>query len=150
VTSRAKWGRLPTCGRLAICLALALICSAFQNQSSRTVWDGVYTPEQAKRGATLYANNCASCHGLALTGGESAPPLTGGEFLSNWSGLTLGDLFDRIRVSMPADRPGTLSREQTVGILAHLLNVGEFPAGTAELSTQTEILKQIRIEAVKK
>jgi S-disulfanyl-L-cysteine oxidoreductase SoxD len=114
------------------------------------VWDGVYTAEQARRGAVLYANNCASCHGLALTGGESAPPLTGGEFMSNWSGLTLGDLFDRIRVSMPADQPGTLSREQTAGILAHLLNVGEFPAGTAELSTRTEILKQIRIEAVKR
>jgi S-disulfanyl-L-cysteine oxidoreductase SoxD len=144
------WGRLPTCGRLAIGLALVTICGAFQDQSSRTVWDGVYTADQAKRGAALYADNCASCHGLALTGGESAPPLTGGEFLSNWSGLTLGDLFDRIRVSMPADRPGTLTREQTAVILAHLLNVGEFPTGTAELSTRTEILKQIRIEAVKK
>jgi S-disulfanyl-L-cysteine oxidoreductase SoxD len=130
----------------AVLTALAALV-AFQE---RTVWDGVYTAEQAKRGAALYADNCASCHGLALTGGESAPPLTGGEFMSNWSGLTLGDLFDRIRVSMPADRPGTLSREQTTGILAHILNVGEFPAGTAELSTQAEILKQIRIEAVKK
>ena len=144
------WGRLITCGRLLIGLALVAICPAFQDQTSRTVWDSVYTADQAKRGATFYANNCASCHGLALTGGESAPPLTGGEFLSNWSGLTLGDLFDRIRVSMPADRPGTLTREQTAIILAHLLNVGEFPAGTAELSTRTEILKQIRIEAVKK
>jgi mono/diheme cytochrome c family protein len=133
--------------RLAMLGLAALCASGFQDH---TVWDGVYTADQAKRGATLYADNCASCHGLALTGGESAPPLTGGEFLSNWSGLTLGDLFDRIRVSMPADRPGTLTREQTAVILAHLLNVSEFPAGAAELSTRTEILKQIRIEAVKK
>jgi S-disulfanyl-L-cysteine oxidoreductase SoxD len=127
-----------------------MLSFAFQDQPSHTVWDGVYTVEQAKHGANLYADNCASCHGLALTGGESAPPLTGGEFLSNWSGLTLGDLFDRIRTSMPADRPGTLTREQTAGILAHILNVGQFPSGTAELSTRTETLKQIRIEAVKK
>jgi len=133
--------------RLVLAGLVALGASAFQE---RTVWDGVYTAEQAKRGAAFYANTCASCHGLALTGGESAPPLTGGEFLSNWSGLTLGDLFDRIRVSMPADRPGTLTREQTANVIAHILNVGEFPAGAAELSTQTEILKQIRIEAVKK
>lgn len=132
----------------AVVLALAILV-AFQAQKTSTVWDGVYTAEQAKRGAELYANNCASCHGLALTGGESAPPLTGGEFLSNWSGLTLGDLFERIRVSMPADRPGTLSREQNSNILAHILNVGQFPTGTAELSTRTENLKQIRIEAVK-
>jgi len=130
-------------------LLVVIVCSAFQDQKTSTVWNGVYTAEQAKRGAELYANNCASCHGLALSGGESAPALTGGEFLSNWSGLTLGDLFDRIRTSMPADRPGTLTREQTAGILAHILNVGQFPAGTAELSTRTEILKQIRIEAVK-
>jgi S-disulfanyl-L-cysteine oxidoreductase SoxD len=123
---------------------------AFQEQKTTTVWDGVYTAEQAKRGAQFYANNCASCHGLELNGGESAPPLTGGEFLSNWSGLTLGDLFDRIRVSMPADRPGTLTREQTTNLVAHILNVGQFPAGSAELSTRTENLKQIRIEAVKK
>src|SRR5580692_7676161 len=134
--------------RLLACVAaLSGIIAA---QSERSVWDGVYTPEQSKRGETLYANNCASCHGSALGGGESAPPLSGGEFFANWSGLTLGDLFDRIRVSMPADRPGTLTREQTANIIAHLLNVGEFPSGTAELSTRTEILKQIRIEAVKK
>jgi S-disulfanyl-L-cysteine oxidoreductase SoxD len=131
-------------------LLLSLGALAFQEAASRTVWDGVYTAEQAKKGEALYATNCASCHGLGLTGGESAPPLTGGEFLSNWSGLTLGDLFERIRTSMPADRPGKLTREQNANILAHLLRVGDFPAGTAELSTQTEALKQIRIEAVKK
>lgn len=116
---------------------------AFQQNTG----DGVYTADQAKRGAELYANQCASCHGLALTGGESAPPLTGGDFMSNWNQLTLGDLFERIRTTMPADRPGTLTRAQTAGILAHILNAGEFPAGNAELSTQTEALKQIRIDA---
>ena len=48
-------------------LALAVLF-AFQEQQSTTVWDGVYTAEQAKRGAALYADNCASCHGLALGG----------------------------------------------------------------------------------
>jgi mono/diheme cytochrome c family protein len=127
-------------------LALAAVL-ALQQQ---TVWDGVYTAEQARRGAELYANQCASCHGLALTGGESAPALTGGDFMSNWSGLTAADLFDRIRTTMPADRAGTLTRAQTASVLAHILNVGEFPAGKTELPTQSEFLKQIRIEAVKK
>jgi S-disulfanyl-L-cysteine oxidoreductase SoxD len=130
-------------------MASGAMCFAFQDQPSQTVWDGVYTAEQAKKGAELYANNCASCHGLALTGGESAPPLTGGEFLSNWNGLTLGDLFERMRTSMPADRPGKLTREQNANILAHVLHVGDFPAGSMELSTRTEFLKQIRIEAIK-
>jgi quinoprotein glucose dehydrogenase len=114
--------------------------------TSRSVWDGVYTSEQAARGAALYATHCAACHGTALTGGESAPPLAGGEFFSNWNGLTVGDLFERIRVSMPADRPGKLSREQDADILAYMLSMNQFPAGKSELERQTDALKQIRIE----
>lgn len=118
-------------------------------QTSRSVWDGVYTSEQASRGAALYAQDCESCHGTALTGGESAPPLTGGEFFSNWNGLTVGDLFDRIRISMPADRPGRLTRDQDADILAFMLSVSQFPAGKTELARQTEVLKQIRFESAR-
>jgi len=28
----------------------------------RSVWDGVYTAEQAKRGQPLYVKSCGSCH----------------------------------------------------------------------------------------
>jgi mono/diheme cytochrome c family protein len=134
--------------RLLAGLALVGVLSA-QSSPERSVWDGVYTAEQAKRGETLYANNCASCHGSALGGGESAPPLAGGEFSANWNGLTVGDLFDRIRVSMPADRPGRLSREQNAEILAFMLAVNQFPVGKTELEHQSEVLKQIRFEAAK-
>jgi cytochrome c len=125
--------------------AAACVCA----QTSRSVWDGVYTTEQSKRGATLYANACASCHGSALNGGESAPPLTGSEFFSNWNGLTVGDLFERIRVSMPADNPGKLTREQDADILAFMLSMNQFPEGKTELEHRTEVLKQIRFEADK-
>jgi S-disulfanyl-L-cysteine oxidoreductase SoxD len=128
---------------------LVVVVSLTAQSSERSVWDGVYTAEQAKRGEALYANNCASCHGSALGGGESAPPLAGGEFFANWNGLTLGDLFDRIRVSMPADRPGKLNREQNADVLAFMLNVNQFPSGKTELEHQSEALKQIRFEAEK-
>ena len=131
-------------------LVMAAIAGIICAQSpERSVWDGVYTAEQAKRGEALYASNCASCHGSALGGGESAPPLSGGEFFSNWNGLTLGDLFDRIRVSMPADRPGKLSREQNADVLAFMLSVNQFPSGKTELEHQSEVLKQIRFESEK-
>jgi mono/diheme cytochrome c family protein len=132
--------------RFLLLTAAAVTCA---QTPQRSVWDGVYSAEQSKRGEALYANNCASCHGSALGGGESAPPLTGGEFFANWNGLTLGDLFDRIRVSMPADRPGKLSREQNADILAFMLSVSQFPAGKTELAHQTEVLKQIRFDATK-
>lgn len=116
---------------------------------SRSVWDGVYTDEQAKRGEVVYRKECASCHGASLTGGESAPPLTGGAFLSNWNGLTLGDLFDRIRKSMPQNTPGKLTKQQNADVLAFALSANKFPAGKTELSRQTELLKEIRFDAMK-
>jgi len=118
-------------------------------ETTRSVWEGVYTDDQAKRGETLYARECASCHGDLLTGGEQAPPLAGGEFLANWNGLTAGDLFERIRKTMPMNKPGKLSREVNADILAYMLAVNKFPAGNTELSHNAEMLKQIRIEATK-
>jgi cytochrome c len=118
-------------------------------QTSRTVWDGVYTEDQAKRGEGVYAKECASCHGSELTGGESAPALAGDSFFANWNGLTLGDLFERIRVSMPQNAPGSLSRQQNADILAFILKVNQFPAGKTELDRQTDILKQIKFDSTK-
>jgi len=128
-------------------LAVAAAVAWCQAQSS--VWDGVYTEDQSKRGQALYTKECAGCHGTELSGGEEAPPLAGGTFLSNWSGLTLGELFERIRVSMPQGSPGSLSRQQNADILAYLLNFNQFPAGKTELQKDTELLKQIRLEAQK-
>jgi S-disulfanyl-L-cysteine oxidoreductase SoxD len=116
---------------------------------SRSVWDGVYTDDQAKRGDAVYHKECATCHGDSLAGGESAPPLTGGGFLSDWDGLTLGDLFDRIRKSMPQNAPGKLAKPQVADVLAYVLSANKFPAGKAELSKQVEFLKEIRFEANK-
>jgi len=138
---------LPTACRRITRACAFFVAGLLAAQTTRSVWDGVYTSEQAQRGAALYANNCASCHVSALGGGESAPPLTGGEFSSNWYGLTVGDLFERIRISMPADRPGKLTREQDADILAYMLSVSECPPGKVELERQTEALKQIRMEA---
>src|ERR1700682_1512922 len=92
-------------------------------QAPRSVWDGVYSAEQAKRGQARYNSQCASCHGDSLAGGESAPPLAGGEFLSNWNALTVGDLFDRTRSTMPQSKPGSLSREANAEILAYVFKM---------------------------
>ncbi len=122
------------------------IASPQEASPTRSVWDGAYSEEQAKRGEALYRKNCANCHGAMLTGGESASPLTGATFLSNWNGLPLDDLFERIRRSMPQDKPGRLSRQVNADILAYLLNFNKFPAGKSELPTQGEFLRLIRFE----
>ena len=129
--------------------ALAVSAISASQDITRSVWDGVYTSDQAKRGQGLYAVNCAPCHGDQLDGGEGAPALTGSEFMGAWGGQTVGGLFDRIRSTMPADRPGTLSREENAAILAYILQSNKFPAGTTELAHESEVLKQIHLEAKK-
>lgn len=118
-------------------------------QAAKSQWDGVYTEEQAKRGDPLYSQYCASCHGPDLSGGEMAPGLTGGEFSSNWNDLSLGELFERIRISMPQNSPGSLSRQQNADILAYVLFKAAVPPGATELPTQTEVLNGIKFLAQK-
>ena len=118
-------------------------------QSTQSVWDGIYTAEQAKRGEPLYSQGCMRCHGQDLMGGEMAPALSDGQFKSNWDGVPVGGLFERIRVSMPADNPGGLSRQQYADILAYVFFKGGFPAGTTELATRTEMLQVIMFKATK-
>ena len=98
----------------------------------------------------IYHDKCALCHGDKLTGGESAPPLTGGAFVSNWNGLTLDILFERIRVSMPSDNPARVGRQPKADILAYMLSMNSFPSGKAELPPKTELLKDILFEATRK
>jgi S-disulfanyl-L-cysteine oxidoreductase SoxD len=135
--------------KIAVAAALLIVLAVAQ-EATRSVWDGVYTEDQADRGRPLYNQHCASCHADTLMGGEMSPPLVGGEFMSNWNGLTLGDLFERIRTSMPQNKPGTLSREVNADITAYILSVNKFPAGKTELPRAAEFLREIRIDSEKK
>ena len=131
-------------------VVLSLSGAAQSPPAARSVWDGVYTAEQAKRGGPLYAQHCSSCHGTTFEGGEMAPPLAGGTFNANWNGLSLGDLVERIRISMPQNSPNSLSRQQYVDILAAMLGGGEFPQGSAELPREVDVLRQIAFESMKR
>jgi mono/diheme cytochrome c family protein len=116
---------------------------------SLTVWDGVFTQKQADRGKELYTTHCSECHLGTLMGSDMTPPLVGGDFLSNWTGSTLGDLFDRIRKTMPMNDPGSVPRDAIPDILAYILSVNKMPVGETELSRDAQLLKKIQIEATK-
>lgn len=130
-------------GALAIVLAYSAV-----NAQDKTVWDGVYTEAQAKRGEATWSEKCAKCHGPDMTGGD-APSLVGSEFGGNWDDLSLGDLADRIRISMPQDNPQSLTREEVAGVIALVLQNNRVPAGQTELPFQTENLRTIRYKANK-
>jgi len=116
---------------------------------ARTTWSGVFTSAQADRGGGVYAQSCANCHGAGLEGADMSPALAGAAFMASWNDLTLGDLFERIRISMPADRPGSLSRPQMADVIAFLLRANQFPAGATELPTETPALRAMKFVMVK-
>ena len=130
---------------LALCSLFLIAAALVTAQAPRTVWDGVYSDAQAKRGRELYNSKCLSCHGADLSGGEMAPPLVGIGFQSNWNGQSAGDLSERIRVSMPLGAEGTLSRQQVSDIIAAIFAAGEYPAGASELPRESDVLKTIQI-----
>ena len=118
-------------------------------QATRSSNEGVYTADQATKGEAVYKENCAACHGDNLEGSGPMPPLAGKDFLSNWQGKTVGDLFEKTQTSMPATAPGTLTPEQTAQIMAYVLNVGKYPAGATPLPDKMDDLKKISIDAPK-
>ena len=117
-----------------------------QQPAARTTNDRIFTDEQAKRGGVLYRERCAMCHGEELSGVEMAPPLAGPMFQGDWNAATLGELFERIRVSMPMDKPGTLSRQQAVDLVAFILSANKAPTGPNDLPPEIEILNAIKLE----
>ena len=133
--------------------SMVLVQSAMRaqpaQQPTKSVLDGVFNEEQLKRGTQTFIDNCSVCHGQDLSGGEIAPALFGPNFMANWNGLTVGDLFERIRISMPPDNPDKMTRQQDIDIVSAILNANGFPMGKAELESKTEVLKLIKIEPKK-
>jgi mono/diheme cytochrome c family protein/sugar lactone lactonase YvrE len=132
---------------LALLIIAALIgWMSATAQSSSSVWDGVYTEAQAALGTQEYGQYCAMCHGSGLNGNGEAPALQGGEFLDDFDGLTVGDLFDRLRKSMPSNAPGSLNPQVYADILAYMLKANGFPAGHTPLSDRSSFLHAIMFE----
>jgi S-disulfanyl-L-cysteine oxidoreductase SoxD len=128
-------------------LILGFVAYGLAAAASRSVWDGVYTKDQARRGKATYQEECLKCHGETLGSGEAGPALAGEEFRQKWNAKTVGALFALINKTMPSDDPGNLSSREYSDLVAYILNVNEYPAGQKELDRDVVTLNEIRIEA---
>jgi len=115
----------------------ALALSSVYAQAPKTVWDGVFTTEQAARGRLAFSGECAECHGANLQGGEGKA-LTGDQFWKDWKERNVDELLTFVRTNMPFDdlgeRKGKLAQSTYNDIVAHILNSNGFPAGSSELN----------------
>jgi len=127
-------------------LTAAVIAGA--RGQAKSVWEGVYTEEQAKRGEAIYFEKCVRCHGATYMGGtDGAGPLLGPTFNGNWNNVPLDQMLDRVRSTMPMDKPMTLSRQQVADSLAFIFSINKIPAGKVELPRQAEMLGLIQYKA---
>jgi hypothetical protein len=117
---------------------------SIEGSKASNIWSGVYTSSQAARGKRTYELSCSGCHAGDL-GGMDGPPLVGSAFLRNWLEDNMESLVVKIQTRMPADAPGSLSRDEAVDVASYLLSANEFPPGSEELTASSESLSGIRI-----
>lgn len=134
------------CMTVAFCLAMTTAVATGQTKAAPSVLSGAYAEEQAIRGQALYYAHCLSCHGEDMAGLDQAPPLAGPQFSSVWDGESLWVLAERID-TMPPMQPGTLSRDETVAVLAYMLWYNGLPIGEASLSTEQSVLVEMAFYA---
>jgi mono/diheme cytochrome c family protein len=113
--------------------------------AKRSVWEGVYSEEQAKRGQTMYQQECSGCHLADLLGDGIAPALVGSPFYFRWSDLSVGDMFNAVRTTMPQGAPASLSPRAYLDIISYLFKANKLPAGQSELPAEQLDLDQIMI-----
>ncbi len=135
---------------LAGIVGLALAAPA-QAQQGVSVWSGVYTTEQSKRGERVHSSTCAVCHGARLDGAgqpemPQSPSIAGTDLLFKWNGKTVAELFDYVQKTMPIDNPGQLSAQDSIDSIAHMFAASEMPAGDKELPPDAKALAKIVIE----
>ena len=122
---------------LSLLLFGALVAGA-QDAPGPSIWSGVFTAAQAKRGDEAYQASCSSCHGSNLVATDAeAVDLTGPAFRAKWSGKTLEERFEKIRDTMPLGNANTLGGKTYMDILAFILQFNDFPPGNQELVPET-------------
>ena len=139
--------RLAMCAVGCLTLATGVFARADTSarQGRKTVWDGVYTKVQARRGQQTYTEVCVYCHGPDLNGDEMGPPLKGAAFFAAFRDQPVVQLFVKIGETMPNNNPGTLSPQAAIDVASFLLEANKVPAGNVELPTDPAALEQIVI-----
>lgn len=110
-----------------------------------TIFDGVYTEEQAERGKALYATDCTACHGNTARGGPGSPGLVAFTLDSKYADQPLSAYWNFMVHNMPPGNAGWFTDQEYADITAYLLQLHGAPSGDTELEGTEEALSQIMI-----
>ena len=127
-------------GLVLMGLALPAPVSAQSGDGPDTVsvLDGVYSEEQAREGRQVFDMECGLCHAP----GE----FSGTTFQLSWTSRPVGALYSHIQMTMPQDRPGSLTAAQYAAVVAYILELNGYPTGEEPLPTNLDSLRVIQLE----
>lgn len=129
-------------------MAFVIACGLSAVPAAQTGASGSFSDAQVTRGEAVYGTQCASCHGLELEGiPDLFPALAGDAFVELWQERTVGELFEKVSVTMPALDPGSLTPDQTADVVAYMLSAASYASGSADLATDQETLNAMPIGA---
>jgi quinoprotein glucose dehydrogenase len=138
---------------MAVLLASHRAIAEDAADSTTSIWDGVFTEAQAKRGQAAYTGPCSRCHGYKLDGAPEdpdmlpAPPVAGAKFLRKWDGRSLAALLEYTRATMPANNPGFLTDQEFIDIVAYMLSASGAPAAEEDMRADPRTLDLVVIRA---
>jgi mono/diheme cytochrome c family protein len=118
-----------TVGALAACNAPSTGSDAGRREGPR------FTQAQAERGASIFQSHCAGCHDLDARKARHPNTLAGDAFVRRWNNV--GELFDKIYLTMPADKLLSLDHEAYLDVTAFLARENGFAAGPTALTDDT-------------
>ena len=104
-----------------------------------------YSLTQAAEGRGLYAEHCASCHGMNLLGSESGPALSGKAFQDRWAWRPADELVDVTITSMPSTNPGGLPARDYASILAFMLFENGYATSAADLDLKSQLAQGVTL-----
>tara|TARA_Y100001001_G_scaffold56060_1_gene52936 strand:- start:40 stop:546 length:507 start_codon:yes stop_codon:yes gene_type:complete len=125
--------RRGVCGTLSAAVLILLAHCA--EKIPETSMDGIYTADQAARGAGLFTSLCERCHSIQEFSGRS--------FDAIWAGVPAAALYTRIANTMPLDQPGSLGLPQVTALMAHIFAMNEMPTGNSPLVADIDWLMGI-------
>lgn len=99
-----------------------------------------FTEAQAQRGKAVYDRTCDDCHLITLRGSAHGPALVGVSFRSVWGTRKARELFDYIKVGMPPGAGGSLSDDDYLSVVAHILQANGQVPGAEELQLNSELI----------
>src|SRR5262245_35909080 len=124
-------------GAALAALLLAAVAADAQNASSPSLWSGVFTAAQAKRGNDAYQASCSSCHGSDLHATDpEAVDLVGPAIRVKWNGKILQERFETIRDTMPRGNANTRGDKPYMDSLPFILQSKQIPHGIQKLGPE--------------